>query len=322
MADFNLRGRLRRLVEEPIPFSAVFSRIAPWRYRPAPAKNVQRPLDRPRRFVRPREAASQPVVQRCRKRPSTNSASCQPERQFSSLSSVRSEPSICKRPKHKPSARGSALSATVCAGTKTFERSVISRPLGGSTNASRISLRRMGSILKPSTTTCASASPVTTWPCSAARRAIEPRFGRDDRRTLVAERQAGVGPMSGPEIGMRFNERAAVGEGRTVAGVQIGLRGQALGEYHVVSVEFDMPVFDAFDIDLRDRAPIDQARNRHQRAFPGDVVARREPKIATWQALAERVVGRDANRPHRSGLGMAGDVDDATAEPANGPGGA
>ena len=69
-----------------------------------------------------------------------------------SSSSRNSPPSTCNLRTQRPSSRESMLSATVCAGMNTFERSAISRPPAGRTNASRAADKRIGSTREPSTT--------------------------------------------------------------------------------------------------------------------------------------------------------------------------
>ena len=144
------------------------------------------------------------------------------------------------------------------------------------------------------------------------------RPDRDQRCPVVGERQAGLGPVSGLKIRMRLDEGAAVGEGAAVAGVEIGLRRQPLGQDHVVPVEFDMPVFDAGDLDLRDRESVDERRGRRQHAKGCDVVARAQPQFTRGLALAESV-GRNADRPEGLRIGMRGDVEGAMADPDDGP---
>ena len=124
--------------------------------------------------------------------------------------------------------------------------------------------------------------------------------------------------MFGREIRMRLDEGAAVGEGGAIAGVEIGFRRQTLGEDYVVSVEFDMPIFDTVLVDLGDGAAVDQTTDRHQHALGCDIVAGRKPEIAPRRALAE---GARANphRPHRRRIGMAGDFDAPLADPDNRP---
>ena len=50
----------------------------------------------------------------------------------------------------------------------------------------------------------------------------QPRLGRNDLSPLNHQWQAGFRPMSGTEVGMRLDERAAIRKGRAVAGVEIG----------------------------------------------------------------------------------------------------
>ncbi len=51
---------------------------------------------------------------------------------------------------------------------------------------------------------------------------------------------------------MQLHQGAAIGEGGTVAGVEVAFAGQPLSQKYVVPSEFDMPVSDVIDPLLRD----------------------------------------------------------------------
>lgn len=144
------------------------------------------------------------------------------------------------------------------------------------------------------------------------------RLGPHDRRAFPLDRQAGLRLMPGHEVGMAFDERAAIDETGARAGVETGFRRPALRQHDVVGVECDMPIIDARDIDLRHRDAVDERGNRNQRALERNGVSRRKPEVAARQCLAEGPGGH----PHRTDfdrIGMARDLDAAMADPHDRP---
>ena len=75
---------------------------------------------------------------------------------------------------------------------------------------------------------------------------------RFDQRAMLVKRPAIV-PQAGAGLAVGVDRALSSREEGAVADVHVALSGQAAGEQHVVAVEFDMPVGDGLNIDLRHR---------------------------------------------------------------------
>jgi hypothetical protein len=106
------------------------------------------------------------------------------------------------------------------------------------------------------------------------------------------------------------------GERGPVAGVEVALRRQSLGEQYRVPLEFDVPVDDPGDIFLRDRHAVDEVPSGDQNIIDINRMIRRQPKCTPRKARAERT-RRDAHWPHLQRPRMAEAIDAAMADPSH-----
>ena len=117
---------------------------------------------------------------------------------------------------------------------------------------------------------------------------------------------------------MQHQRRARVGEEAAVAGVEVALRRQPLGEQDGVLVQLDVVVIDrgpaAF---LADGGAVHQLPGADQLAVHEDRVIRRDQQIAVRHVVGEGVAF-DADRRHGLRSRMRGQIDAAMAEPLDG----
>ena len=113
---------------------------------------------------------------------------------------------------------------------------------------------------------------------------------------------------------MQVHRPAAIGEGAAVAGVEIALRRQPLGQQHVVRRQFDVPVGDAPDIQCAMEAPLMQVAHRDQHAVHEHRMVGRQQQRAQRLAGTEGI-GRDAHRLHVPRPRMAPAIHAAVPEP-------
>ncbi len=143
------------------------------------------------------------------------------------------------------------------------------------------------------------------------------------RLAAEAKRRAGIFPAGeGSEIRIEGREHPAIGEAAAIAGIEIALHRQPLGEQDVMPGQLDMEIKRPRRVLLEDRCPVEEALHRHQevavcRPRPGgegDGVVRREAEIAARDAGGESA-GEDADRLHQLGPEMAAAIDAALANP-------
>ena len=90
---------------------------------------------------------------------------------------------------------------------------------------------------------------------------------------------------------MRLRHGAAIGESAPVAGVEVALGRQALGQQHIVRRQFHVPVADFFHRTLADVGAVDEMADRDQVSAHIHGVVRRQQQIAPRQACAEPTMG-------------------------------
>ena len=117
------------------------------------------------------------------------------------------------------------------------------------------------------------------------------------------------------QVGMQHQRLARVGEEAVVAGVEIALRRQALGEQDGMRVQLDVEILDRRPaLLLADRRAVDQLAGADQLAVDEDRVIRRDQQIAVRHVVGERAA-LDADRRHRLRPRMRGQVDAPPADP-------
>ena len=114
---------------------------------------------------------------------------------------------------------------------------------------------------------------------------------------------------------MQHQRRAGVGEEPAVAGVDVALRRQPLGQQDGVLVQLHVVVIDRRPVEfLADGGAVHQLPGADQLAVHEDGVVRRDQQIAVRHAVGEGVA-LDADRRHGLRTRMAGEIDAAMAEP-------
>ena len=140
-----------------------------------------------------------------------------------------------------------------------------------------------------------------------------------DRLELVAvlEARRAVDRLNADRLGVRRPERGRVVEHAAAVVVDEALGRRALGDEHVVAVEFDVPVLDALDAGCLDDADaVDEELGRDQGAVHEHGVLGRHPEVARGHAVFERA-GHKADRQHdRIAVGEAPGIG-AMADPAD-----
>jgi hypothetical protein len=93
---------------------------------------------------------------------------------------------------------------------------------------------------------------------------------------------------------------STIREGRPVAGVEVGLRGQPRGNDHLMPLQLNVPVADRVRRHLHYRAAVQQLADRDKNGLVPNLepnrVVRAEPEIAMRHAGGDRAPG-DTNRP-------------------------
>ena len=114
---------------------------------------------------------------------------------------------------------------------------------------------------------------------------------------------------------MQHQRLARVGEEAAVAGVEVALRRQALGEQDGVRVELDVEILDRGPaVLLADGRAVDQLAGADQLAVDEDGVIGRDQQIGVRHVVREGAAP-DADRGDGLRVRMRGEVDAAAAEP-------
>ena len=114
---------------------------------------------------------------------------------------------------------------------------------------------------------------------------------------------------------MQHERFARVGKEAMVAGVEIALRRQTLGEQDGVGVQLDVEVLDRGPACLlADGGAVDQLAGADQPAVDEDGVVRRDQQVGVRHVVGEGAAA-DADGRHGLRLRMRGEVDPAAADP-------
>ena len=141
----------------------------------------------------------------------------------------------------------------------------------------------------------------------------------DERRAGARLARRVVGLVG--EVGMQHQRLARVGEEAVVAGVEVALRRQALGEQDGVGVELDVEILDRGPgLLLVDGRAVDELAGADQLAIDEDGVIRRDQQIGVRHVVGEGAAP-DADGATVSGCGCAVRSMPAAAEPLHRLGG-
>src|SRR5258708_2526657 len=113
---------------------------------------------------------------------------------------------------------------------------------------------------------------------------------------------------------MQCRGGAPIGEGSPVAGVEVALAGQDLGQQHIVRRQFDMEVGYVSNILLNHGAAVDEIAHWHEDSLNEHGVVRGQSESAAGDARPEGVT-TDTDGLHVPWAGMTPKVHAAMAEP-------